>query len=88
MFKPLSESRSVFLLHRNKLHTHTFFGFAPLDDGAYPYLSSRHIEQQLYGTSRRRRVRGPNVQPAQSKIGDMRNVSHARALPGHGRTFG
>jgi hypothetical protein len=55
--KPSSESRSVFLLHRNKLHTHAFFGFAPLDDGARTHLSRRYVKQQLYRSAGRRRVR-------------------------------
>src|SRR5580700_4178582 len=82
MLKPLSESRSVFLFHRHKLHTHTFFGLAPLDDGARPYLPSRHIKEQLDESSRRRRLTRADVQPTQSKIGHRREFSFIGSLPG------
>jgi len=88
MLQPSSEARSVFLLHCNKLHTHALFGFAALDDGARPYFPCRHIKQQLNKSSERRRLRGADVQPTQSKIGKTRDVSNAGALPGQNRPFG
>ncbi len=45
MLQPSSEARSVFLLHGDKLHTHAILGFAPLDDGAPPYLPCRQIKE-------------------------------------------
>jgi hypothetical protein len=45
MLQPSSEARSVFLLHRDKPHTHAILEFAPLDDGTSPYLSCRHIKE-------------------------------------------
>src|SRR6266478_4081010 len=88
MLQPSSKSPSILLLHRDKLHCHAFLGFAALDDGAGPYLPRRHIKQQLYESSGRRRVLGPNVQAAQSKISHMRYVPQASALPSQNRAVG
>jgi len=59
-----------------------------LDDGACPYLPGRRIKQQLDKSSGRRRLPGTDVQPTQSKIGHIRDVSHAGVLPGQNRPFG
>jgi hypothetical protein len=88
MIQPSSKSPSILLLHRDKLYTHAFLRFAALNDGARPYLPRRHIKQQLYESSGRRRVRGLNVQSAQSKISHMRYVPQASGLPGQNRTVG
>jgi hypothetical protein len=45
MLDPTKESRSIFLLHGDKLHGHAFSWLAPLHDGARPHLPSRHIKQ-------------------------------------------
>jgi hypothetical protein len=45
MCQPSSESRSILLLHPDKLHAHAFFGLAPAHDGARPYLPCRYIKQ-------------------------------------------
>jgi hypothetical protein len=61
MLKPLSESRSMFLLHRYKLHTHSFFGLTPLHDSPRPHLSCGNIKQQLDKSAGRRRLTRPDV---------------------------
>jgi hypothetical protein len=40
-----NESRSIFLLHRDKLHAHASCGIAPLHYGERPYLPCWYIKQ-------------------------------------------
>jgi hypothetical protein len=82
MLKPLSESCSMFLSHRHKLHTHAFFGLAPLHEGARSHLPGRNIKQQLDESSRRRRLTSANVQPTQPEIIHRGDHSVAGCLPG------
>jgi|SRR5271155_1875681 len=87
MLKPLSESRSVFLLHRHKLHTHSFFGLTPLHDSTRPHLPCGNIKQQLDESAGRRRLTSADVQPTQSKIDHTRDFSFVGGLPGENLPF-
>jgi hypothetical protein len=87
MLQPSNQSGSVFLLHRDKHHTHAFSVLAPQDDGARPYFPCRHVKQQLEESSGWRRLNRANVQPPQSKIDHTRDLSFAGSLPGQNRPF-
>jgi hypothetical protein len=87
MLDPTKKSRPIFLLHRYKLHAHAFLWLAPLNDGARPHLTRRHIQQQLNKCSWRRGLRSANVQPAQREIVYRRDSSPAGSLPGQNRPF-
>jgi hypothetical protein len=82
MLDPAKESRSIFLLHGDKLHAHAFSWLASLNDGASPHLTRRYIQQQLDKCSWRRGLRSANVQPAQREIVHRRDKSSAGSLPG------
>jgi hypothetical protein len=60
MLDPAKESRSIFLLHGDKLHAHAFSWLAPLDNRARAHLPCWHIQQQLDKCSWRRRFRSAN----------------------------
>jgi hypothetical protein len=87
MLDPTKESRSILLLHGDKLHAHAFFWLAPLNDGTSPHLTRRHIQQQLNKCSWRRGLGSANVQPAQREIVYGRDSSPAGSLPGQNRPF-
>jgi hypothetical protein len=87
MLEPLCESRSVFLLHRHKLHTHSLFGLTPLHDSTRAYLTCGNVKQQLDESSGRRRFRSENVQPALPDIVHSRDNSRVGSLLGQNRPF-
>jgi len=87
MCQPLRESRSIFWLHRDKLHAHAFFRRSPLHFGPRSYFSCRYINQQLDESSGRRRFKSANVQPTQPKIDNSRDHSLVACLPSQDRPF-